>query len=48
MKDEVGFYDHYVHYTKYTFLFLKIFLKKKKQRYVISVFEEEFLNLAQC
>lgn len=29
MKDEVGFYDHYVHYTKYTFLFLKIFLKKK-------------------
>lgn len=47
MKDEVGFYDHYVHYTKYTFLFLKIFLKKK-QRYVISVFEEEFLNLAQC
>jgi len=32
MKDEVGFYDHYVHYTKYTFLFLKIFLKKKKNR----------------
>lgn len=31
MKDEVGFYDHYVHYTKYTFLFLKIFLKKKKE-----------------
>lgn len=31
MKDEVSFYDHYVHYTKYTFLFLKIFLKKKKK-----------------